>query len=149
MIDDPPSDYRHTMTALFHAYRALTAKPDAILARRGLARVHHRILFFVACQRGLSVKELLAALGVTKQAVHQPIRQLVGMGLIESHLDPKDKRVKRLQLTPAGTQLEAELHGEQVMLLDRAFHLAGRDAVRGWATVCETLADADTHSMRS
>ena len=49
------------MEAFFHAYKTFTAKPDEMLARRGLARVHHRILFFVAHYPGLSVKDLLAS----------------------------------------------------------------------------------------
>ena len=54
------------MEAFFHSYRAFTAKPDEMLARRGLSRVHHRILFFIARNPGLSVSQLLAALGVTR-----------------------------------------------------------------------------------
>ena len=46
-----------------------------------LARVHHRILFFVALHPGLSVKDLLACLGVTKQAINIPLRQLMEMDL--------------------------------------------------------------------
>ena len=55
---------RDAMKAFFHAYQAFTDKPDEMLAKRGLARVHHRILFFVALHPGLSVKDLLACLGV-------------------------------------------------------------------------------------
>ena len=36
------------LAAFFFGYQAFTAKPDEILARRGLSRVHHRILFFIA-----------------------------------------------------------------------------------------------------
>uniref|UniRef100_UPI001F55C3F4 MarR family winged helix-turn-helix transcriptional regulator n=1 Tax=Pseudomonas aeruginosa TaxID=287 RepID=UPI001F55C3F4 len=57
------------MEAFFFAYQAFTTKPDEMLARRGLGRVHHRVLFFIARYPGLSVKELLALLGVTKQAL--------------------------------------------------------------------------------
>lgn len=36
------------MEAFFFGYQAFTAKPDEMLAKRGLSRVHHRILFFIA-----------------------------------------------------------------------------------------------------
>ncbi|WP_242506811.1 MarR family transcriptional regulator, partial [Pseudomonas aeruginosa] len=72
------------MEAFFFAYQAFTTKPDEMLARRGLGRVHHRVLFFIARYPGLSVKELLALLGVTKQALNIPLRQLLEMNLIGS-----------------------------------------------------------------
>ncbi|MCO1695624.1 MarR family transcriptional regulator [Pseudomonas aeruginosa] len=54
------------MEAFFFAYQAFTTKPDEMLARRGLGRVHHRVLFFIARYPGLSVKE---ALGLTAEGV--------------------------------------------------------------------------------
>ena len=61
-MPDPISadTWSQAIQAFYFSYRAFTAKPDEILARRGLSRVHHRILFFVARQPQLSVKELLA-----------------------------------------------------------------------------------------
>ena len=54
-----PAIQQDAMEAFFFGYQAFTSKPDEILARRGLSRVHHRILFFIAKYPGLSVKELL------------------------------------------------------------------------------------------
>ena len=76
------------MEAFFGAYRAFTAKPDEMLARRGLSRVHHRILFFISHQPGLSVSELLIRLGndlparidTFKKTVADAIRASKGMG---------------------------------------------------------------------
>ena len=72
------------MEAFFFGYQAFTAKPDEMLARRGLSRVHHRILFFIARYPGLSVKELRGYLGVSKQALNTPLRQLQEMSMVES-----------------------------------------------------------------
>ena len=44
------------------ALRAVIAEPDRILATRGLTRMHHRILFFVAHTPGMSVGGLQATL---------------------------------------------------------------------------------------
>ncbi|WP_156877018.1 MarR family winged helix-turn-helix transcriptional regulator [Paludibacterium yongneupense] len=127
------------MEAFFHAYMAFTDRPDEILARRGLARVHHRILFFVAHYPGLSVKDLLKALGVTKQAINIPLRQLVQMGLVVADVASHDKRVKQLQLTPEGKKLEELLHKEQARLLERAFNEAEATAVNGWLQVNQLM----------
>ncbi|HFH4259205.1 TPA: MarR family winged helix-turn-helix transcriptional regulator, partial [Pseudomonas aeruginosa] len=90
------------MEAFFFAYQAFTTKPDEMLARRGLGRVHHRVLFFIARYPGLSVKELLALLGVTKQALNIPLRQLLEMNLIGSATADDDKRKRLLGLTAEG-----------------------------------------------
>ncbi len=127
------------MEAFFHAYKTFTAKPDEMLARRGLARVHHRILFFVAHYPGLSVKDLLASLGVTKQAINIPLRQLIEMGLVATEAADHDKRVKRLTLTPEGKKLEEALHREQARLLTQAFGEAGSSATEGWLAVNSIL----------
>jgi DNA-binding MarR family transcriptional regulator len=126
---------RHIMEAFFGSYRAFTAKPDEMLARRGLSRVHHRILFFIAHQPSLSVSELLTLLGVSKQALNMPLRQLAQMHLVESLTAPDDKRKRLLGLTPAGAKLEQSLRREQIRVLQRVFSEVGEDAVAGWLAV--------------
>ena len=100
------------MEAFFFGYQAFTAKPDEMLARRGLSRVHHRILFFIARYPGLSVKELLGYLGVSKQALNTPLRQLQEMSMVESVAASDDKRKRQLGLTVEGTRLEQALRRE-------------------------------------
>src|SRR5690606_13520856 len=75
--------------------QAFAARPDELHARRGLSRVHHRILFFIAAYPELSVKQLLGYLRVSKQALNTPLRQLIEMHLVESQPAENDKR-KRL-----------------------------------------------------
>lgn len=128
------------MEAFFFSYRAFTAKPDEMLARRGLSRVHHRILFFIARNPGLSVSQLLSALGVTKQALNLPLRQLLERDLIRSEACDNDKRRRLLELTTEGGKLEKALRQEQGRLLQRAFDEAGEDAVRGWLAVNQAIA---------
>lgn len=126
--------------AFFYSYRAFTAKPDEMLARRGLSRVHHRILFFIARNPGLSVSQLLAALGVTKQALNIPLRQLLERDLIRSEACDNDKRKRLLDLSTEGSKLEKALRREQERLLQRAFDEAGEDAVKGWLAVNQAVA---------
>lgn len=139
MSTETDHDLRPAMEAFFQAYRAFTRKPDEMLAAQGLARVHHRILFFVATRPELSVKELLAALGVSKQAINQPLRQLIEAALIETRPDARDKRIKRLRLTPEGARLETALHAQQFEQLKQAFAGAGSEAVQGWLAVNRML----------
>ena len=139
---DSLSALRPAMAGFFHAYQAFTAGADRMLAERGLARMHHRILFFVAYQPGLSVGALLALLGVSKQALNLPLRQLTQAGLIEATPAAHDRRVKSLQLTDSGRALEAALCTEQQRLLGVAAASMGEDDARRWQAFNRALAGA-------
>ncbi|EJM12613.1 transcriptional regulator [Pseudomonas sp. GM18] len=130
-----PSTQQQAMEAFFFGYQAFTAKADEMLERRGLSRVHQRIVFFIARYPNLSVKELLALLGVTKQALNIPLRQLVEMHLVNSVASETDKRKRLLELTVEGARFEQSLRREQVKLLERVFAEAGETAVNGWLAV--------------
>lgn len=127
------------MEAFFFGYQAFTSKADEMLERRGLNRVHQRIVFFIARYPNLSVKELLAVLGVTKQALNMPLRQLMEMHLVNSVASESDKRKRLLELTAEGARLEQMLRKEQVKLLEKAFEEAGESAVQGWLVVNQAL----------
>ena len=101
----PPNALNDPISLMYFAYRAFTGKPDELLAERGLARVHHRILHFVGKNPGLSVNALLRILDVSKQAVNAPLRHLQEQGLIVATLARHDRRVKELRLTESGQVL--------------------------------------------
>ena len=107
MLDlNQTAQQRLVMETFFFGYQAFTAKADDMLARRGLSRVHQRILFFIAREPGLSNKALLEVLGVSKQALNIPLRQLLEMQLVAMETDATDKRKRRLSLTRGGAALE-------------------------------------------
>ena len=124
----------------FFAFRAFTARPDEILAERGLARLHHRILYFVARRPGQRVSDLLATLGVSKQALHAPLKQLVEIGLVVVEADASDGRARCLSLTAEGAELEARLSQTQRALLARVFAGQGAAAELAWRQVMQELA---------
>jgi DNA-binding MarR family transcriptional regulator len=142
MVDQSTADKTMAAIELFYfAYRAFTSHPDRVLAKRGLGRVHHRILYFVGRQPAIGVGALLAILQVSKQALNAPLRQLVGMKLIEVATPPHDRRVKQLSLTATGRQLERQLTATQVKHLAAAFTSAGTEAANGWQRVMQEIAD--------
>ncbi|CAI8911790.1 MULTISPECIES: MarR family winged helix-turn-helix transcriptional regulator [Pseudomonas] len=134
------SSQQQAMEAFFFGYQAFTAKADEMLERRGLSRVHQRIVFFIARYPALSVKQLLELLGVSKQALNIPLRQLQEMHLVDSVASQTDKRKRLLELTEEGLRFEQSLRREQVKLLQRAFAEAGEEAVNGWLAVNQALA---------
>jgi DNA-binding MarR family transcriptional regulator len=125
---------------MHYALRAVIAEPDRMLAKRGLTRVHHRVLFFLARDPHMSVGELQKTLDVTKQALNTPLKQLREQGLIEFAKADHDARVRELHLTEAGVALEAKLTGEQLRMFADAFDEAGEPAAAGWFDVMAVLA---------
>lgn len=143
-----PDNQQRAMEAFFFGYQAFTAKADEMLDKRGFSRVHQRIVFFIARYPGLSVKELLTVLGVSKQALNAPLRQLMAMGLVESAAPETDKRKRLLGLTAEGIKFEQALRREQVKLLQRVFAEAGQAAVDGWMAVNQALGQTLHSSAR-
>ena len=125
---------------LYFGYRAFTDRPDRILGQRGLNRVHHRILYFVGRNPDVSVNALLGILGVSKQALNGPLRQLVEMDLVAMRVAAHDRRVKEVRLTYEGERLEARLSGTQRKQLADVFDAAGGAAESGWREVMRRLA---------
>ena len=130
---------RLAIEQFYFGYRAFTALPDRMLGQRGLGRVHHRILYFVGRNPQMSVNDLLGTLGVTKQALNAPLRQLIEMRLVAMETAAHDGRVRELALTPAGTKLEAQLTGTQMKQLQATFQQAGPEAEAGWHEVMRCL----------
>jgi DNA-binding MarR family transcriptional regulator len=124
---------------LFYGYRAFTSLPDEILQPLQLARIHHRILYFVARDAGLSVNTLLMRLGISKQALNKPLRELQAKALIVANTAKHDKRVKCLALSPSGIQLEERLSSSQRALLSEAF-AKSPESEMGWRKIMSILA---------
>lgn len=127
------------MELLYFGYRAFIAEPDRQLAKLGLSRVHHRILYFIARHPQSSVNELLAIMRVTKQYLHQPLRRLIQEGYVTARKDRQDARVKRLQLSRKGAGMEKSLSQSQRELLQQCFEAAAPDGENGWKQVMQRL----------
>jgi DNA-binding MarR family transcriptional regulator len=139
-----PNGYDEAIELVYYAHRELVGEPDRLLAKRGLGRVHHRIIYCVARAPGITVGGLCRVLGVTKQAVHQPLATLIRERVIERSTDEENRRIRRLQLTAAGTRLEQQLAAVQRKRFDAAFRAAGPTAVASWRAVMRLLAEKST-----
>lgn len=144
MIDVSNNDeILQAIELMYFGYREFTAGPDSLLEKRGLNRSHHRILYFVARQENLSVGELLDILGISKQALNTPLRQLTAMNLVKSRRSDDDARVKQLTLSANGRRLEKALTRSQRGLLNEVFASAGPTATAGWLRVMRKLVESD------
>ncbi|WP_439814266.1 MarR family winged helix-turn-helix transcriptional regulator [Zavarzinia sp. CC-PAN008] len=134
-------DLRQGIELLFFAYRYFTADPDEILAQKGFGRAHHRVLHFLGRHPGISVAELLAILGITKQSLSRVLAQLVDEGYVVQEADAGDRRRRLLRLTDQGEAFEREVSAPQRARVTRAYREAGAEAVAGYRKVLLGLID--------
>jgi hypothetical protein len=73
---------------IYFAWRELVGEPNRLLARRGLGRVHNRILYCIAPGPGISIGGLCLMLGVSKQALHHTVPVSVSGIAARRHPDP-------------------------------------------------------------
>lgn len=134
---------RKGIEAMFFAYRGFTADPDRILDGLNYGRAHHRAVHFINRSPGVTVGNLLAILGVTKQSLNRVLRTLFEDGLVEARVGRKDRRERLLTLTEKGRALERELSDAQRARMRAAYRAAGPQAVQGFRTVLEAMMDPE------
>jgi len=135
---------RQGIELLFFAYRDFTAEPDAILARYGFGRAHHRVIHFVGRHPQMSVSELLSILRITKQSLNPVLGQLVRQEFIRQQPGVNDRRQRLLELTPKGAELERQLSEPQRARVGGAYRRAGAQSVEGFRNVLlEIIAGED------
>lgn len=143
-------DLRQGIELLFFAYRDFTAKADETLAQYGFGRAHHRVIYFVGRNPGMTVSDLLDILKITKQSLSRVLGQLVRQGFIVQRPGTIDRRQRLLSLTELGADLERKLTEEQRALIARAYKAAGAEAVDGFRKVLlGMINEADRGKFRS
>jgi DNA-binding MarR family transcriptional regulator len=140
--DEPTeADMRTAQDLLFFAYRDFTNAADVALAELGLGRAHHRALFFIGRNPGITVSDLLAILRITKQSLARVLTALIEQGYVAQAPGRADRRQRLLTLTAAGGALERKLFDRQCARLGPAWEQAGPDAVAGFRRVMRAIMD--------
>ncbi|MHC8508812.1 MAG: MarR family winged helix-turn-helix transcriptional regulator [Rhodospirillales bacterium] len=137
------------MELLFFGYRDFTGDADRILAEYGFGRAHHRVIYFVGANSGVTVSELLHILRITKQSLSRVLGALVDEGFVRQDSDAEDRRRRRLALTDRGKALERELTAVQTKRIARAYREAGAEAVAGFRAVMRGVIDEKDRSRIS
>lgn len=113
------------LEAFFFAYRDFVGDADIKLEEMGFGRAHHRVLFFVNKNHGLSVAQLLDILGITKQSLSRVLKQLLEKGYITQKTGRDDRRQRMLYPTFKGREFIAELSAPQSRRIHKALQAAG------------------------
>ena len=127
------------LESMHFGFRAMIYKPDQRLARLGLGRIHHRLLYFIARHPNCSINELLQVMRISKQYLHQPLKKMLDLGYVTRKADAGDRRVKRMRLTARGKKLEFELTEIQRQRFAEIFQQAGPAAEKHWRRIMTLL----------
>jgi DNA-binding MarR family transcriptional regulator len=136
-------EIRRGVELLYFGYSHLTRSIDAGLAVQGLGRAHHRALYFMARQPGLTVSDLLKLLNITKQSLSRVVNDLIARELITLKPGSHDRRQRHMMLSEKGAALEAELFCQLREKLSAAYGRAGEDSVPGFWHILEGLIPED------
>ncbi|SEK22822.1 DNA-binding transcriptional regulator, MarR family [Roseateles sp. YR242] len=122
------------------AFRGLVVQADQYLAKHGLSRVHHRILYVIARTDGISIGGLLEVLGITKQALHRPMKHLQDHGYVMAERDEHARRFKLLRLTAKGIKTERTASDHERAAMESALGGMSSSEQQAWRDVMSLLA---------
>ena len=97
------------LVLLYDAARHMRTYADQMARAHGMTRAQWVILARLERQPDLSQNELAAAAEVTPMTIARLIDRLEALGLVRRCVDPKDRRIWRLRLTPQAAPLLAEI----------------------------------------
>lgn len=134
-MDSNKNDYEHML--FYFAYKTFIKTADEIIEKYDMSRQHHRFLFFINKLPGITIKQLLKTLEISKQGSHATLRKLKEEGLIVEQTSEEDRRVKQLFPTPKGSKLVDKLNKAQNELMQSTFQKVGND----WYDIMEELSN--------
>ena len=137
-------ELRRGIEMMFFSYRDFTSEADALLAEQDMGRAHHRAIYFVGRNPGITVSDLLSILNITKQSLSRVLSGLMKDGFVLQKTGATDRRQRLLYLTETGIELEARLTALQGRRFAAAYREAGAEAVDGFQRVLQGLMDQDT-----
>jgi len=126
---------------MYYGWRGITLEADDYLAKQGLSRSHHRILYVVARRPDIAIGALIEVLGISKQALNRPLNLLLERKLLTSQRAPEQHRSKLLRLTAAGQRIEQRASDHERKVMRQAFDRAGASGAAAWMAVMEAIAD--------
>lgn len=132
-----------TLTLLMLVHLAIASDAEEELAKFKMARTHHRILYLVTHNPGVTVGKVVEILRVSSQAVQGPMRDLLNGGYIEQRSASTDKRKRNLHATAKGEKLLYTISAKQFARIAKAFERSTPTAAQNFRMVLSRLADSD------
>ena len=124
---------------LLYAYRETFSDPKDILKKNSMGAAHHRTLYLIERNEGISVNELLIKLKITKQSLNRVLQDLKKMKIIKQLKDNNDSRRKLLYLDQTGKKFYNEIFQSQKKRIFNALKNSDSDSVVKFKQVLEKI----------
>ena len=95
---------------LYDVARLMRVRADQHARSTGMTRAQWVVLVWLERQPGITQNELAALVEVEPITIARLVDRLEARGVVERRLDPSDRRVRRLHLTPAAAPLLEVIH---------------------------------------
>ena len=114
---------------LLYAYRETFSDPNEVLKKNSLGAAHHRTLYLIERNEGISVNELIIKLKITKQSLNRVLNDLKRSKIIKQIKDNNDSRRKLLYLDQLGRKFFNEVFKTQKKRIFNALKNSDSDSV--------------------
>ena len=108
--DDQIKDF---IEQIFYVYRETYSDPKKILKKYSFGTAHHRTIYIIERNAGITVSGLLKKLRVTKQSLNRVLRDLIKNKTIILKKGEIDSRQRHIFLDEKGKKLFDEIFLEQ------------------------------------
>lgn len=141
------ADFLLLIELQFFVQVGLAGDADRVLVERGYGRAHHRALYFVARQAGITTGELSVVLSISGQALAKVMKTLLSDGLLSQRSDTSDRRIKRCSATPAGLRLLHQVFLAQKVRVDRALKATTPRSLAGHVELYRAMLDPGIETL--
>ena len=98
---------------LFVSYRETFSDSKKILDRYSIGIAHHKVIHLLSMYEGISIKDLLKRLKVTKQSLNRVLNDLIKLEIIFFEKNSQDTRIKHIYLNEKGKRIFVEIFNLQ------------------------------------
>ncbi|MEU8363598.1 MarR family transcriptional regulator [Nonomuraea sp. NPDC048882] len=119
----------------------LFAQHQSPLFSSNLTMRQLKVILILSTTGSASGQDLAHNLGVGLGTVTGIVDRLVAHGLVGRHEDPHDRRVRRVQLTPAGTKLIEDINNSGAQHYRRIMEHLDTETLRALDRVTRTIRD--------
>jgi DNA-binding MarR family transcriptional regulator len=109
-VDDERETLIHRITETQRGLGRVFAQTRSPLFTSNLTMRQLTVVMMLSAEGSASGQEIAHNLGVGLGTVTGIVDRLVTHGLVSRHEDPRDRRVRRIELTDAGAKLVSEIH---------------------------------------
>ena len=124
--DDQIKDF---IEQIFYVYRETYSDPKKILKKYSFGTAHHRAIYIIERNSGITVSGLLKKLKITKQSLNRVLRDLIKNKTIILKKGEVDSRQRHIFLDEKGKKLFDEIFFEQKKKIYNAFKDSDSDSV--------------------